>query len=256
MTDFQSTIRASVLTDNSTMPAAGSGIPAASDSLNVPWDDVVRFVRQLSHDLRNQLNAAELQSAYVAELVSDAETKAEIKRLREMMSELGTILQRLTASLGQVKLNTMSYGATDFLEDVQARLATDFPNQPATVNWDVQVQSVNFEIDPQLLQLTLLELFANAFRHEPTGDALKVTARTEDNFFVFRLSEPKKRFDLTLENWGREPLRKIGQSHYGLGLNRVRVIIEAHGGKFGAQYDPATSTLITTIALPVSGMQS
>lgn len=255
MTDFLSTSRAHVLTDYSTMTAAGSGNPPPSDSLNVPWSDVVRFVRQLSHDLRNQLNATELQSAYVAELVTDAESKAEIKRLREMMSELGVILQRLTASLGQVKLNVMPYGATDFLEDLRAKLATDFANQPSTVNWDIQVQNVNFEIDPQLLQLTLLELFGNAFRHEPTGDALKVTARIEDNFFVFRLYEPKKRFDLTLENWGREPLRKIGQGHYGLGLNRVRVIVEAHGGKFGAQYDPATSTLITTIALPVSGMQ-
>ena len=30
--------------------------------------DVVKFLRQLGHDLRNHLNAAELQSAYVAEL--------------------------------------------------------------------------------------------------------------------------------------------------------------------------------------------
>src|SRR5205085_3517288 len=37
-------------------------------SSSVPWDDVVRFVRQLSHDLRNDLNALELQSAYIAEL--------------------------------------------------------------------------------------------------------------------------------------------------------------------------------------------
>ena len=238
------------------MTAADPGVPPVSDSLSVPWSDVARFVRQLSHDLRNQLNASELQSAYVAELVSDPETKAEIKRLREMMSELGTILQRLTTSLGQVNLNVMPYRATDFLEDIRAKLATDVPNPPSTVNWDIQAQDANFEIDPQLLQLALLELFANAFRHDPSGDALKVTARIEDNLFVLRLHESKKRFDLTLENWGREPLRKVGQGHYGLGLNRVRVIVEAHGGTFGAHYDPATSTLTTTIKLPVSGMQS
>ena len=59
-----------------------------TDSLSVPWNDIVRFVRQLGHDIRNNLNAAELQSAYIAELTDDAELKNEIKRLREMVSEI------------------------------------------------------------------------------------------------------------------------------------------------------------------------
>jgi hypothetical protein len=34
-----------------------------SDALDVAWGDDVRFIRQLTHDLRNHLNAIELQSA-------------------------------------------------------------------------------------------------------------------------------------------------------------------------------------------------
>ena len=45
-------------------------------------------------------------------------------------------------------------------------------------------------------------------------------------------------FTSETQNWGREPLRNIRQRHYGLGLNRVRAIIEAHGGELQAQYDP------------------
>ena len=37
------------------------------------WSDIVRFIRQLSHDLRNHLNAIELQSAYIGELERDEE---------------------------------------------------------------------------------------------------------------------------------------------------------------------------------------
>ena len=44
---------------------AGNSSEAPTDSLTVPWSDTVRFVRQLSHDLRNDLNAIELQSAYI-----------------------------------------------------------------------------------------------------------------------------------------------------------------------------------------------
>ena len=52
------------------------------------------------------------------------------------------------------------------------------------------------------------------------------------------MEEPKGQLEVTADNWGREPLRKVSQGHYGLGLNRVRAIIEAHGGKMYARYDP------------------
>src|SRR6195256_3360993 len=186
-----------------------------SDSITVPWSDVVRFVRQLSHDLRNHLNAAELQAVYLNELAADDEMKSEIKRLREMIAQLGAILQKLSADLGQVKANLMTYGAADFVEDMRRKVAQDFPEQPALAQWEVQLKNETFEIDPQLLQQALLELFANAFRHEPKADATKARARTEKGRFVFALEERRARFDLPTGNWGREPLGHVGQGHYG-----------------------------------------
>ena len=224
---------------------------APADSITVPWSDVVRFVRQLSHDLRNYLNAAELQAVYLNELAADDEMKSEIKRLREMIGQLGTVLQKLSADLGQARPNLMTYDAADFAEDMRRKVAQDFPEQSALVQWEVQLKNETFEIDPQLLQQVLLELFANAFRHEPKPDAIKAKARTEKSRFVFTLEERKAAFDLRTENWGREPLGHVGQGHYGLGLNRVRAIVEAHRGEFGAKYD--SSTLVTTITLPLSG---
>ena len=44
--------------------------PRADIQVSMP--DVVKFVRQLAHDLRNHLNAAELQSAYLDEIAEDA----------------------------------------------------------------------------------------------------------------------------------------------------------------------------------------
>jgi signal transduction histidine kinase len=222
------------------------------DSINVPWSDVVRFVRQLSHDLRNHLNAVELQSAYLGELATDAEMKEEIKRLRRMMSELGAILQKLSVSLGQPKPDAMTYRAADFIEDIRGKLTNVFPKESATVEWDLELAETNLEIDPQLLQEAFLELFANAFRHQPLGQSLKASVRGDGHSFVFILRERKEGFDLSTGNWGREPLRKISQGHYGLGLNRARAIIESHGGHLTAQYDPTSETLATTITLPVS----
>jgi len=227
-----------------------------TDSLSVSWTDNVRFVRQLSHDLRNHLNAAELQAVYISELTGDAELKTEIKRLRATIAGLGAILQKLSADLGQIKPSLMPYRAVDFVEDLRQKFAHDFPQESAAVNWDIQPGDAALNVDPQLLQQALLELFANAFQHQRGQGPLAATAKIDNDRFVFTLREPKAGFELSTENWGREPLRKISQGHYGLGLNRVRVIVEAHGGELHAHYDPTESVLLTTITLPLSAEPS
>ena len=224
-----------------------------TDTLNVAWSDVVRFIRQLSHDLRNHLNAIELQSAYISELERDDELKSEIKRLREMISGLTSALQSLSKAVSVVKPNLISYPAADFVEDLRKKITRDFSSENAEITWNVQLGDATLNVDPQLLQETLTELFANAFRHNRGKGPLVATAKIDNNQFLFTLEEPKARFDLPTNNWGREPLRQISQGHYGLGLNRVRAIVEAHGGELYAQHNPEHSTLITRLSLSLEG---
>ena len=222
-----------------------------NNSPGVPWADMVHFVRQLSHDIRNNLNAVELQSAYLAELAEEGEMKTEIQRLREMVSQIGTSLQRLTSGLSQSNPNLISYPAADFVEDLKQKLAKEFPDNAAKVTWDVQLKDATLQVDPQLVQQAFLEIFSNAFQHERNIKSITAKAYIDKNRFVFELREPKARFELSTENWGREPLRNVSQGHYGLGLNRARSIAEAHGGDFRGEYDRKTSTLITTMTLPI-----
>ena len=220
-------------------------------SPNLPWPDVVKFIRQLGHDIRNNLNAVELQSAYLSELASEGELKEEVKRLREMVSTIGTSLQKLSGALGQTSPNPISYRAADFVDDVKQKVGKEFPKESVLVNWDVKLKDEKLQIDPLIAEQAMLELFDNAIRHERSLKQVTAKAYADGGHFVFELHEPKAEFDLSTDNWGREPLRYVGQSHYGLGLNRVRVIIEAHGGKFGAEFDRSTSTLLTKITLPL-----
>jgi K+-sensing histidine kinase KdpD len=220
--------------------------------IEVSMPDIVKFIRQLAHDLRNDLNAAELQSAYLIEIAENGEMKDEIKRLRGMIAQVGANLQSLTVALGQPRLTEMPYSAKDFTDDLRQKLTTDYPKEAAKVEWDVKLEEVELQIDPQLLLPALLELFANAFRHDPADGPISATARTENGRFVFTLREPKKNFERSTENWGREPLRRVAQGHYGLGLHRTRGIIEAHRGELSARYDKENSSLITTVTLPAA----
>jgi signal transduction histidine kinase len=233
--------------------------PSFEDRIDVPnvaWSDVVHFIRQLSHDLRNHLNAIELQSAYISELERNDELKSEIKRLREMISGMTSTLQSLSNAISVIKPNLISYPATDFVEDLREKIDRDFSRECAEITWNVQLGDATLNVDPQLLGETFTELFANAFRHNRGKGALVATAKIDNNQFLFTLEEPKARFDSPTDNWGREPLRKISQGHYGLGLNRVRAIVEAHGGELYAQYNPNVPALTTTLVLPVSAVPS
>jgi K+-sensing histidine kinase KdpD len=235
---------------------ADNSSEAPTDSLTVPWNDTVRFIRQLSHDLRNNLNAIELQSAYIGELTQDQELTSEIKRLREVVSGMNSTLQLLSKAVGEVAPNVVTYPAGEFFADMRTQIERNFPKENHEITWDVQLQGGMLNIDPQLFQEVFMELFANAFQHDRGKGALVARARISDGRFLFSLHEPKAVFSSDTQNWGRAPLGNVRQRHYGLGLNRVRAIVEAHGGELQAQYDPKAATLVSTMTLPMSGRQS
>ena len=225
------------------------------EPIRVAWTDVVRFLRQLGHDLRNQLNAVELQSAFLAELGGDQEMKNEIKRLRKMVSDCGSMLQKLSSRLNPPAPNLTPYQASDFVEDLRTKVRNEFPKHADAVTWNVETADVQLNTDPQLMQEALLELVRNAFEHHTPGTSLHFIAKTEGDNLVFALYEPKSDFELPTEQWGREPLRHVNRGHYGLGLYRARTIVENHQGKLGAQYDPNEGKLITRITMPLAAPQ-
>ena len=229
---------------------------APTDSVTVPWSDAVRFVRQLSHDLRNDLNAIELRSAYIGELTQDQELTSEVKRLRESVSDMNSTLQLLSRAVEEVTSTVITYPADEFLADMRTQIERNFSKENHEITWDVELQDGILNIDPQLFQEVFVELFANAFQHDRGKGALVARARISDGWLLFTLHEPKAAFSSETQNWGREPLRNIRQRHYGLGLNRIRAIIEAHGGELQAQYDPKAASLVSTMALPMSSGQS
>ena len=238
------------------MSTSDTGKAQVHEGVQVAWPDVVRFFRQVSHDLRNQLNAVELQSAFLAELATDTELKSEIARLRKMVSECGIALQKLSTRINPASAHPNPYGARDLAEDLRTKINREFPEKAKAVTWKIATSNAQVSIDPQLFPEALLEVFRNAFEHQMEGSSLDFNATMEGDNLVLILYEPKAEFQMATEKWGREPLRHVNRGHYGLGLNRARTIVEGHGGKFQARYDSSDSKFITSITLPLGESQS
>jgi K+-sensing histidine kinase KdpD len=215
----------------------------------IRWENFANFVRQLSHDLRNQLNAAELQAALIGELTADPELKPEVMRLRQLVSKLGDTLQRLSVAVARPQPTRLPYPAKDLIDELQARIARDFPEHSQRVKWAVSIDGLMLDIDPGLIGWAATELFENAFRHNGSG-ALAAHGREEDGKFVFALHEPKKE-KIDPSEWS-EPLKAVTHGHYGLGLRRARAIVAAHGGELTSQWDAGSSRLTSRMVLPCS----
>jgi len=223
---------------------------ASETSQDISWENFVKFVRQLSHDLRNQLNAAELQSALINELTNDEELKSEARRLRELISQLGVTLQSLSTSVAEPRPTLLPYTVQDFITDLQKKIDHDFPEKGSAVKWDISSPEATLNIDPQLTEWAAVELFRNAFRHDMAGDGLQVKASVTDRWFTFCIHEPKAG-EIDPTQW-MQPLQRVSHGHYSLGLRRAHSIIAAHRGELTVRFDPALRMLISTIKLPCS----
>lgn len=208
----------------------------------IAWTDFVKFVRQLSHDLRNQLNAAELQAALLKEMANDAELTAEIGRLREIVSRLGMTLQQLAGLLAEPKPMTLPYPLAMFVADLRKKIEKRFPD--AHIDWPSHVSETECETDPSLLEEVMIALFDNALRHKPGGDA-SLLAEMHNDAVVLILREGKTA-NLDPASW--LPLGAMSHGHYSLGLSRVRKIIAALGGTFTQSVE--SHDLLSTITLP------
>jgi K+-sensing histidine kinase KdpD len=213
----------------------------------IEWDNLVKFVRQLSHDLRNQLNAAELQAALINELTADPELKSEVSRLRKLVGKLGTSLQQLSAAVAAPNPTRLRYSANDLLEDLQKKISQDFPEQSKRVKWEIFANGAMLQIDPGLIGWVLRELFDNSFRLGGQGERV-ARGQEENGHFTFQLRE-RKNEAVAPEKWN-ELLREVKHGHYGLGLKRARAIVAAHGGKLTSEWDSQSSTLTSQMILP------
>ncbi|MGI9114193.1 MAG: hypothetical protein DLM52_11875 [Chthoniobacterales bacterium] len=219
--------------------------PAATESETIQWENFVKFVRQLSHDLRNQLNAAELQAALIGELTRDPELKPELLRLRELVSKLGTTLQTLTVAVAPPRPTLLSYATRDLVADLQQTITRDFPEASKRVQWGLSGDDAMLNIDPGLVSWAVRELFDNAFRHGK-GE-ITAEARSDDGQFIFELREPKNEA-VNPDAW-RELLGQVQHGHYGFGLRRARAIVAAHGGELTSEWHADSSTLISRLII-------
>jgi K+-sensing histidine kinase KdpD len=224
----------------------------APEALQIPFSRVATFVRQVTHDVRNNLNSLDLQAAYASELITDPEAAAEVRRIRQIVQTSARQLQALSANFQPSTPHFVTYQASILIEDLRDRLTKTFPETAGEITWQVDLASESLEVDVEMFFSALIELFRNAFQFRSEGQAIAVHASRESDQFVLEIQESKPAPATPPESWGQEPFVSSRRSGYGLGLFRVRRSLAAHRGTLKILYDSGRALLRTRVYLPLA----
>ncbi len=206
-----------------------------------------------THDIRNGLNALELQLTFLGEISDDPEAKAEVKRMRGSVAEITRQLQAVRTSTGAPSPHPFTYPSADFVEDVRERFERQQADVSPRVRWEVEPGVASVAVDPELSMTALLELLANALHHAVKDSAVLVRAAGGAAGLTLTIQQSLATPpDDPPEDWGRTPLSSSRRNGYGLGVFRARRIIESQGGSLQFAYDAAKQSLATVMTLPAA----
>lgn len=233
------------------MPEPEQRPEGGEESLEVPFDRVAKFVRQLSHDVRNNLGSLDLQAAYLAELIADPETAAELKKLRGMIGSTAKMLQGVSANFRVPRLNRITIPARMFIEDFRERLAKTWPEEAAQIEWQGDAGDASIGVDVELMFAALSELVRNALHFHETKPPIHADASVSGDALVIEIREQRATVASPPATWGMSPLTSTRRGGYGLGLFHARQILAAHTATLDFVHEADKATLTTRVLLPL-----
>jgi len=178
----------------------------------------------------------------------------EVRQLSHLIDDLRTLSQSESGAL------ELHCEPTD-LAVLAAEVVSSFRPQAEALRVELSVEAPAdlplAEVDPIRIREVLVNLVANSLRHTPGGGRVTLGARLEAD---------RRRLELTVEDNGAgipaEQLphifnrfyKSLGSSGSGLGLTIAKHLVEAHGGKIGAESAPGHGTTLRfTLPLTPAG---
>lgn len=166
--------------------------------------------------LESALEEAEQLSAVAEDLLTLARSDAGVMEPRREPTDLADVARSVVANLGERA------------DEKQIRLRTRVDGEAAGC------------YDPQLLQRALRNLVENAVKFTTPGGTVEIAVSSEDGRHVMAVEDtgPGIREDDLPRIFDRFYQADVSRHHEegsGLGLSIVRAVVEAHGGRVGAE---------------------
>ena len=215
---------------------------------SVQWSALAALIRRLTHDVRNDLNAMELQLTLLEDAhARQALASEDIAALRTSLHLAEKRLRKLSARVRPVAPTIVRTRAEDLWENVTI-LADRAGHKSRNTAWSFGAAGTWLNGDVDLLSDAVLEIVDNAVAFGEGGDNINVLAVADGSSLRIILKEVCRNTPENVSSWGAALMTTRGS--YGLGLHYAQRIIAAHSGRIDRVFDPSTRQLTTTITLP------
>ena len=232
-------------------PTLSEVISTMQPKVAVSFETIAGFLRLLSHDVRNDLNAVDLLTAYIQDISGAESIRGELDQLRTAIRYGSERMHRLSRAFEMPCVEATGLPLHVLTDDLRAQMLSLRPEMELRLQWRIEDESANVVIDPTLSMEVFRELADNALAFSPYDSVVQVTVTGNGGHclewcFAQNLKEPSGDPD----NWGRTPFLSARRGHYGLGLFRARRIIEAHKGTIEFMHDRKLEVLSAVVRFP------
>jgi putative PEP-CTERM system histidine kinase len=179
------------------------------------------------HDIKNMASQLGLVVSNARHYIDDPEFQ------RDMLQTVEDAVARMNHLLGELKSDPVKRPAA--LRDpgaVVATVATDFAAGSVIVETGADGGDQIVSIAPDRLRSAVTHLVQNALDASPPGDAVRVSARRQDERFIVDVVDHGAGMDETFIRDGLFlPFRSTKSGGYGIGAYQTRELIRAAGGE-------------------------
>src|SRR6266851_813106 len=165
----------------------------------------------------------------------------ETLRLRRLVQDLH-LMAKVEAGAMQPQPKVLRLAAV--VDEALAVLAPEFERANVEPRNNVPYDLPPVWADPDMLMRVFSNLCDNALRHTPTGGAIMVDARQQENMLEIAITDtgkgiPAEALSRVFDRFYRaDTSRQANTGGSGLGLAIVQAIVEAHGGRIRAENAP------------------
>jgi signal transduction histidine kinase len=227
------------------------GVDLLSESgKQIPQERLEAFLRLLTHDIRNDLNAVDLLCAYVQEIASDEEVITELGQVRAGTQFAARRMLAISRALQRPEAEMIEYPVQALVEDMQQRFSKQDPKVEVGITWQIAQGEECVSVDGTLVFEALLELLNNAVAFMDPGSALTVSVSGR----TWRILQPNAKPGAEDSRcWGMQPLVSSRRGHYGLGLYRTRRILAAQNALLSFRYEDALACWVSEVIFDGGG---